>query len=261
MRKAKDAQKRDGKRAGKIASAVTVAGAVGQAGLAVAAGTAGNPELAAASAALALFPPLIAACIPAVFNRRLNRVNEWWAWVCDLDAADHSIAAAIDRRVQEEPEAQDVVVAALREVLEAPGEEAVRPLAMLTREYIRAGAKRDRFFRGVAGMLGEITGAELDELKRLLVEMVREEGDHVQVENIRSQPRRVGIATLTEQDEGRPQRIISSDLFPQIEDIFQLMKAHGLGSERSTVSWGMVPSADKLVVERAIAVRILRYLS
>ncbi len=251
-------KKRDGKRATKAGSVVNVTGGVGQAGLAIAAGT-GNLELAIASAALALFPPLITACLPAVFDRHRRRVQNWWAWVTEVNAADEAVAVELDRQLQD-PEVQDVVFASLREVLEVPAEEAVRPLALLTREYVSAGAKRDRFFRGVARMLGEITGAELDQTSRLLADVVRENDDTVQVEITGRRPYRVGIAPLTSGDPPRGQRTLAGE-FPDIEDVFQLLKRHGLGSERTTATWAMVPAADQLVVDRATAKRILKFLS
>jgi hypothetical protein len=251
-------KKRADNRAQKIASGVNLVGAAGRAGLALAAGS-GKPVLAAAAASFILFPPLIAAYVPALFERQLGRVRKWWAWVIETNADDQPVAEDIERRLQE-PGVQDVVFATLREVLEAPAEEAVRPLALLTREYVRTGAKRDRFFRGFARMLGEITGPELDQMKRLLAEVVSEGGDIVQVEIVRKgQARTVGIASLTG-DEPRLQRHLAGE-FPDIEDVFQLLKRHALGSERTTVSWAMVPTADQLVVERAIAGRLLTYLS
>jgi hypothetical protein len=251
-------KKPDGKRAAKITSGTNLVGAAGRTALAVHAAT-GKPGLAAAAASFILLPQLISTCIPAVFERRRTRAQKWWAWVTDANAAEEADDEEIERRIQE-AEVQDVIFASLREVLDAPAEEAVRPLGLLTREYVRAGAKRDRFFRGVVRMLGESTGAELEQTSRLLAELVRENGDTVQVEITGRQPSRVGIAPLTNGDPPRGQRTLAGE-FPDIEDVFQLLKRHGLGSERTISTWAMVPDADKLVVERAIAERILKYLS
>jgi len=146
--------------------------AIVSAGLAAVGAASAGPVPAALAAAGDAGPAIVELFVSGWRGRRRREVSEWWDAVVMDNGSEQGAAAQIAARV-EDPVAQEVIVGALRALLDRVAPVVVPALGMLTREYLREGKEPDAFFRGMARVLGDLTAAEYEVLRNMAVRMRR----------------------------------------------------------------------------------------
>jgi hypothetical protein len=135
--------------------------AVSAAGIGGAAASAAGPGAAALAVAGSFVPFALGKLIPAWSRRREREVEDWWQQVVEENGTDEGAAIQIFAR-QDDPVAQEVVVAALRTLVDRVSPAVVPTIGMLTRKYLREGLEPDVFFRSMSRVLGDLTASEYD---------------------------------------------------------------------------------------------------
>jgi hypothetical protein len=126
----------------------------------------------AAAAGLAAIPGTLNAIIGATRTWKEADTLKWWNELVfgpapGDEASAEAVAAIIDEHF-DMPFVRENVLRSLRTVQECYAREALTPLAVLGRDYLRAEKAPDRFFRGVTGLLKETSGREIREVVDLL---------------------------------------------------------------------------------------------
>lgn len=254
--------KSNSKQSARVASGIAVAAAAGK--TAVTLTTAANPYLAALSAVFTVFPPLLSASLPLLFERKKRAAEDWWRAVVEDTSTEIAVAILIDTK-KDDPDCQEVLFTAFREALNAVSDGAIRPLGLLTREYVQAGRSADAFFRGLGRLLADASSAEIAALKRML-SMAASGNDHASLVRLelvgrpygqhaalRIQATVPGLSDL--QVKGRE---VDSD--DNTARLFYLLKTHGLGHDTPGGAWGVTTGPSVLVLEHSVLCRVLRYL-
>jgi hypothetical protein len=111
-------------------------------------------------------------------KRKQRQMEQLWH---EIVAGDLEFEAHIEAALEADHDAiADVIIRALREVLDSTAPEAMKPLARLARQYLRSGKSADRLFRGAAQVLSRATADVLQDLRiicRLALEADLEERD------------------------------------------------------------------------------------
>jgi hypothetical protein len=245
----------------RASKAIDVVGTGGR----IAAGAAGVTG--AAAALVLMLPSALKLALPKVLERKANETKQWWDWVTMVDAPDETVRAEIEAHL-DNPDAQEAIYSSLKEVLDCTNSEVLKPLAMLTREYVREDKAPDAFFRGVTRVLADLTRGELKAL-RLLVRLAAD------VEK-RLDPGMLAVDLyLTRLEKSRdeteyvhhreiaPPKLTLTPLRPSVpgaERLFHLLKSNGLGSDQPSGMWDVQTGPSSLLLDRRTLTRLVALL-
>lgn len=119
------------------------------------------------AAGLATAPAILAKIVPAIVGRKERQAQQFWSMVIWEDGSEAGAQAQIASRI-DEPALQEVIISGFKTVYEAISPVVLPAIALLTRDYLRQGAKRDHFFRSVGEVLVDIGEDEYDDLRALV---------------------------------------------------------------------------------------------
>lgn len=133
---------------------------------------ASQPVVVAAALLVALFPQVIAAFSEVAMRRMRKRADLFYRsivdrWARDANITEAEVAGLLEAH-KEDPNIADAVWRAVRELMEAPSDDAAIPLGVIAADYARSGRAADSFFRGVVRLLSELSSLEMSELRELL---------------------------------------------------------------------------------------------
>ena len=224
-----------------------------------------EPTTAVAAALLAFIPSALGFAVPHVFERKKARAQAWWDQVVFANASDEGVAAEIKARLNNDPNAQDAIMAGLRDAMDATATEVLPALAMLTRKYARAGRSPDRFFRGLSRVLVDLVAEEYEPLRLLMqhtataphadersqielhLKPVNEQAPNMETTEVACWGLSAGFTWL-------PVPI------PHAARLFDQLKINGLASDIHVARFGSPSRPFSMVIERAMAARIARLL-
>lgn len=127
----------------------------------------GGSQAEAAFLAGALVPAL-ESFVKAVRDRRVNRSAIWWEEVLrDPERGQEQVAAEL-LDATSNPEAVDVVMRSVRDLMEVVDEVVIPSLGVLAREYLREKKRVDPFYRSTVRVLCDCTSEDFTDLKALL---------------------------------------------------------------------------------------------
>jgi hypothetical protein len=142
--------------------------------------TAGIVKVGAEITAAQLFGPAGTAVVKAVgaiagpivehvSEKRARRAEEFVDNFMGSGYPSETATVLLEAEVRQAPDAtKDAVYAALKELDDALSDRVVPTLAILAREYLRAGHPKDRFFIGMLRLLRDLSDAEHEGLRSLV---------------------------------------------------------------------------------------------
>jgi hypothetical protein len=224
-----------------------------------------DPVTAVASALLSFIPSALSFAVPQVFERKKARALAWWDEVVFANASDEGAAAEIKARLDNDPNAQDAIMAGLRDAMDATAIEVLPALALLTREYARAGRKPDRFFRGLSRMLVDLVAEEYEPLCLLMqhTAVAPHSDERSQVE-LHINPVDPHAPTMETTEVACWSKIAGYAwlpvTIPHAARLFEQLKMNGLASDIHVARMDFPTRPFSMVIERAVAARIAQFL-
>lgn len=113
-----------------------------------------------------LFPLTFSLAMPQVAERRRLDIQRWWERATEPE--DGQTQDAVWRYLEQnagEPWVGETIAQATRSLLDALDESVVPVLGTLTRRYLRAERRPDRFFRDFSRFLADLSAEELAALR------------------------------------------------------------------------------------------------
>jgi hypothetical protein len=226
---------------------------------------AADPTTAIASALLTFIPSALSFAVPHVFERKKTRAQAWWDEVVFANASDEGAAAEVKARLNNDPNAQDAIMTGLRDAMDATAIEVLPAIALLTREYARAGRKPDRFFRGLSRILVDLVAEEYEPLRLLMQHTATaphsDERSQVHLQLMPADQRPPTMETTEvacfSQIAGFAWLPVQ---IPHAARLFEQLKVNGLASDIQVIGFDSPALPFSMVMERAVAARIARLL-
>lgn len=238
---------------------VLVAGAAGAATTAL--GSDVTTTTIAASTAFAALPAAFGYVMEHIVHKFQKRCEDFWnQFVQAYESWGLQGAAMLIEARLEEPAVQESVYEAFRRLSETHDEVGVRPLALLTAEYVAEGKRPDRFLRSAGALLADITADEYDELARMLIEVSSAEAPYERVELHGMKIDGVLRLCVAVKYSGKIEDdFIVLGQYTQITELFDLIKKHGLGSEAASGFVGHTSGPHVIVAEKSVLRRLNTY--
>lgn len=239
--------------------AKTAGGVAAAAGAALTVGAGPLPAALAAS-----IPSLVELAFGNLHTRNDKRVTRLFEELmaeprfAELLDAPSGTAPLLLATMLEEPGFEELLARALKELLAAVSSTAVKPLALLVREYVRDGRAEtgpDEFFRGAAALFASLDAEQFEALRELLVRVAERVEECPQVEI-----RQGELYFPTQADSANGHQAEGPSL-NRWRRLFHRLKTEALAFDNPSGFFNLVSGPDVLRMERAVARRLLSLLA
>lgn len=165
-----------------------------------------------------------------IAEERKRRTAAWFKGLVESGTWEtaQEVQGLIEARIRGSKKAQETVYAAAREIIDAVSDEAVEAIGSLTAEYLKGDLGPDPFFRGAVRVLADLSGADLELFRQMLILATAEEYDgryaHLTISQngLEASSEHGGQSLIDPKMKGREREVIR---------VFRLLNANDLGSE------------------------------